>query len=422
MAKQLVRLWKRPSYDEKRFRYYLLYTDEQGKRRQKSLGHADRRKAERQRAQFEHRLVMGFVEPDSMKLRDFVEDSLTKTGDQIRESTQKGYRSAMKDFIQVVGDIDYQRVSLCEAEVYRQRCLDKGNSPATVKKKLTQLKSLFATAVERRQLEENPLRYIKMPKCPENEIHIYSDDECERIVKAAHDITKRSYSQRRPKWDLLILVALSTALRRGELLNCTWADIDFAEQTIKVSPKANAAATWEWRIKDTDRRTLPLTDMLTQLLVDHQNRQPEGHPYVFVPPVRYDYIQNELRAKGKWTYSDSTSKVITSFSYGFRRILRRARVEEGQFHDLRRTAICNWFREGLKEFEIMRLAGHATFATTHKYYLRVRDDLVDRAREATARGLCQNLLQNCCSSDFRSPKRKRRGTQMPDIQHVTSRS
>ena len=100
----------------------------------------------------------------------------------------------MKDFIKIVGDIDYQRVSLGDAEVYRQRCLDKGNSPATVKKKLTQLKSLFATAVERRQLEENPLRYIKMPKCPENEIRIYSDDECERIVKAAQDFTKHSHS------------------------------------------------------------------------------------------------------------------------------------------------------------------------------------------------------------------------------------
>ncbi len=31
MAKQLVRLWERPSYDGRRFRYYLLYTDEQGK-------------------------------------------------------------------------------------------------------------------------------------------------------------------------------------------------------------------------------------------------------------------------------------------------------------------------------------------------------------------------------------------------------
>jgi hypothetical protein len=44
MAKQLVRLWERPSYDGKRFRYYLLYTDEQGRRRQKSLGQMSREK------------------------------------------------------------------------------------------------------------------------------------------------------------------------------------------------------------------------------------------------------------------------------------------------------------------------------------------------------------------------------------------
>ena len=418
--KQLVRLWERPSSDGERFTYYLLYTDEQGKRKQKSLGHADRRKAERQRVQFERKLVMGAVEPGSMRLRDFVEDSLTRTGDQIRESTRMEYKSAMEDFIRVVGNIDYQRVSLRNAELYRQSCLDKGNSPATVKKKLTEIKCIFGTAVKRMQLEENPLKYIKMPKCPQIEINIYSDAECERIVKAAQDLTEKSNEQKRLRWNLLIVVALSTGLRRGELLNCTWKDIDFEEQTIKVSPKANTAETWEWLIKDTDHRTLPLADMLTQLLVDHQGRQPEGHPYVFVPPVRYNYIQNELRAKGKWTYSDSGSKVISSFSYSFHKILRQAGVEEGQFHDLRRTAICNWFREGRKEFEIMRLAGHANFATTHKYYLRVRDDLVDRAREATDRGLCRNLLQNCCSSDFRSLERKFSRTQVTDGQHVTS--
>jgi integrase len=149
-----------------------------------------------------------------------------------------------------------------------------------------------------------------------------------------------------------------------------------------------------------------LSNTLTQLLADHQGRQPEGYPYVFVPSARYDYIQRELRAKDNWTYSDSRTKVISNFRWYFKKILRKARIEEGTFHDLRRTAICNWFREGLKEFEIMRLAGHANFATTHKYYLRVRDDLVDRAREATTRGLCQNLLQNCCSSEFRSPEKK----------------
>ena len=107
MAKQLVRLWERPSYNGRRFRYYLLYTDEQGRRRQKSLGDADHRKAERHRAQFERRLIMGIVEPGSMKLTYFVEDSLRRTGDQIRESTHKEDRSAMEDFIRVIGNIDY---------------------------------------------------------------------------------------------------------------------------------------------------------------------------------------------------------------------------------------------------------------------------------------------------------------------------
>ena len=400
MTKQLVRLWERPSYDGKGFRYYLLYTDERGRRRQKSLGHADHRKAERQRAQFERKLVMNIIEPGSMKLSDFIEDSLKKTGDQIRESTQNGYRSAMTDFIRVIGNMDYRRISLEHAEYYRQCCLDKGNSPATVKKKLTEIKTLFAMAVKRKQLDENPLRYIQMPKCPDNDIHIYSDAECHRIVKAAQEYTEKSNEQKKPEWNLMIIVALSTALRRGEILNCTWSDIDFEEHTIKVSPKTNTAETWEWGIKDTDRRTLPLSNILTQLLADHQAKQPEGYPYVFVPPARYDYIQQELRAKDNWTYSDSRTKVISNFRWYFNKILRKARVEEGQFHDLRRTAICNWFREGLRELEVMRLAGHSNFATTHKYYLRVHDDLIDRAREATARGLCQNLLQNCCSSDF----------------------
>ena len=39
------------------------------------------------------------------------------------------------------------------------------------------------------------------------------------------------------RWDIFILTALCTGMRRGELLNTTWRDIDFAEQKIHVSPK-----------------------------------------------------------------------------------------------------------------------------------------------------------------------------------------
>lgn len=391
--KELVRLNKRPSSNGTSFTYLLRYVDESGKRTWETLGHSNRRKAEKQRATKEKELRMGYVQPGSMQLRDFMEDSLARTGDQIRESTREEYESAMNDFIKTVGNIDYQSVTLGHGEYYRQTCLDKGNTPATVVKKLREVKVIFQAAVARRQLDENPLRYIKMPKQSQTKIHRYEDTECERILKAAIDFTQGQDEGSNVKWDLLILVTLATAMRRGELLNCVWEDIDFEKQTIEISPKEDTTETWHWLIKDTDRRTLPLTDELIQLLIDHQTRQPDGYPYVFVPPARYDWIKQRLRAHGKWTYSDSRLKVVNNFSRQFSQILYRARVKKGSFHDLRKTAICNWLAEGLKEYEVMRLAGHADFKTTHKFYLAVADDLKDRTRKVTARGLCQKLVQ-----------------------------
>jgi len=252
--------------------------------------------------------------PGSMRLRNFVKDSLARTSDQIRENTREEYESAMNDFIDIIGNIDCQNVTLEHGEFYRQDCLDKGNKPATMIKKLREIKTILETAVVRKQLEENPLKHIRMPKQSQSNIHIYKDGECERILKAAQDYIQERNSRTTLKWDLLILVTLSTAMRRGELLNCVSGDIDFEGQTIEISPKEDTPETWEWLIKDTDQRTLPLTEQLTMLLIDHQSMQPEGYPYVFVPPARYNYIQNELRAKGKWTCSDSRLKVVNNFS------------------------------------------------------------------------------------------------------------
>ena len=75
-----------------------------------------------------------------------------------------------------------------------------------------------------------------------------------------------------------------------------------------------------------------------------------------------------------------------------------AGVPKGQFHDLRRTAITNWFANGMNENDVMVLAGHSNFETTHKFYLAVASDLVDRARKASACAISPELLQICCSS------------------------
>jgi len=171
-----------------------------------------------------------------------------------------------------------------------------------------------------------------------------------------------------------------------------WADIDFEAQTIEVASKAATAETWEWSIKDHDRRVVPLTDRLTALLVEHQERQPEGYPYVFVPPIRYDTIQ-QLRKVSRWSLRDSRLKVVNNFTREFNRILRCAGVRRGQFHDLRRTALSNWLAQGMSPYDVMLLAGHASFETTHRFYLAIQEDLTDRARQASERAVGQNLAR-----------------------------
>lgn len=90
MAKQLVRLWKRPCKNSKEYKYVLIWYDEHGKERWQTLKHADSRKAKRQQAQKERELRMGLLEPESMRLNKLLEDYLQRTRTQIEESTASG--------------------------------------------------------------------------------------------------------------------------------------------------------------------------------------------------------------------------------------------------------------------------------------------------------------------------------------------
>jgi len=75
---------------------------------------------------------------------------------------------------------------------------------------------------------------------------------------------------------------------------------------------------------------------------------------------------------------------VSIFRYQFRVIMKKSGIEKGEFHDLRRTCLTNWLANGLSEFDVMTMAGHASFETTRRFYLAVRSDLLDRARKASS--------------------------------------
>jgi len=269
-----------------------------------------------------------------------------------------------------------------------QQCLDSGNAPATAGKKLRHLKRLFQLAVERGQIESNPLKFVRQPKVPKRPVHVFSDDECARLIKAA----KESDIGAPFCWDLLIMTALCTGMRRGELLNLTWKDIDFERKVAEVSPKQNTEHTWEWHIKDTDRRTLPLTDELVDLLAQHQTEQPVGYPYVLIPPFRYDHIQR-VRNLGRWSVEKGKCPV-NNFTRHFKALQRRAGLDGMEFHDLRRTCLTHWLANGLKEFDVTHMAGHACFETTRNFYLAVSTTLLERTRAASTQAMKGIFIAN----------------------------
>ncbi len=79
----------------------------------------------------------------------------------------------------------------------------------------------------------------------------------------------------------------------------------------------------------------------------------------------------------------------------FGEIKKKAGIKTGTFHDLRRTAITNWFYSDMEITEVMKLAGHSKYDTTLQYYLAVKDDLVDKARRAVKHRVSPEMLKRC---------------------------
>jgi integrase len=93
-----------------------------------------------------------------------------------------------------------------------------------------------------------------------------------------------------------------------------------------------------------------------------------------VPVERFDYLL-AARKNQKWM-PDYSSRPVNNFPRDFKKILKMAGIEKGTFHDFRRTCLSRWISNGLSEYDVMSLAGHSEFSTTHRFYLNVQGDLL----------------------------------------------
>jgi integrase len=301
--------------------------------------------------------------PQRITLHNFIDEHEKVMAGQVACGTIQDQMRALKLFEKFIGGlIVLNKIQPRHAEAFIANRLASDLSVATVNKDIRTLKRVFNLAIEpRRYLAQgqNPFANIKQRKKAASPIRYVEVAEYHKLMDAAKNIW----------WKAVISLAYGSGLRRNEILNLTWSDIDFEKQMILVRAKQESIETIEWEPKDHENRAVPMSNESDQLLADIQTNAPEKHPYVFVSPQRFVIIK-ERQDSGKW---NSRCNIVNNVTKNFTNIRSKAGAKELTLHDLRRSAITNW-AQSLPIQVVQQLAGHSDITTTRQYYLSVRPE------------------------------------------------
>ncbi|CAN5225012.1 hypothetical protein BH10ACI1_BH10ACI1_31700 [soil metagenome] len=237
---------------------------------------------------------------------------------------------------------------------------ERQRSIAGVNRELALLRTIFNDAVYNGWLIRSPFLNAKglVSLADENKRErVLSIEEERRLLNACVTDLVRKYKRnekeitvniksRRKHLKPLIILALDTAMRRGELLKLCWKDIDFENRLISILAFNTKTAT---------ARTVGMT------------------------PRVYDEL-SELWEKSPKDLSELVFGITDTIKKSFTSACNDAGVDDFHFHDLRHTAITRMIQAGFSPMEIMKVSGH-TQMTTFARYVNPNTQAVQRIAE-----------------------------------------
>jgi integrase len=204
-------------------------------------------------------------------------------------------------------------------------------SAATCNKYLVVLtRVLNLTVKEWRLMDRNPAADISKKKEPRGRVRFLSNEEREALLEAC------AASDWKPL-HTLVLLAISTGARRGELINLKWSDVDL---------KAARATVHE--TKNGDSRVLPLVGKALEAL-------------------RALKLQNSARSEYVFPQASGFPGPYVHFDGYWQEALIAAKLKDFRFHDLRHTTASYLASQGASLLEIADTLGHRTLNMVKRY-------------------------------------------------------
>ncbi len=225
--------------------------------------------------------------------------------------------------------------------------LDKERAPGTVNRYLALL-SHACTIAEREWewMDSNPLRKVSRLQEANGRVRYLSDDERDRLLKAAKASTH-------PHLYAIVLLALTSGARKGEILSLHWKDVDL---------KSNRAILHD--TKNRERRTLTLVPPVVKELSKLKKVRRIDTDLIFTHPAT---------GKPNPFYFDNA----------WREARDAAKLRDFRFHDLRHSCASYLAMNGATTVEIAAVLGHKTLAMVNRYS-HLSDEHVRGVVERTA--------------------------------------
>jgi integrase len=352
--------------------------DQDGKRikKQKTIKAKNKTEANKRLAEFLTEIEAGeYIDPAKMKFIDFVEEwrekyakkhlsakTLETYGFQLKNYILPTFGNTRLDDIKPIHIINY----LDSLENVRKDGKPGGLSSSSIEHHYRVLRDIFKRATEWKVIKSNPVESVKRPKIIRDKTDVYTEEEVRGLFeKLQHEKINHR---------VMITLAITAGLRRGELLGLQWQDIDFEKRTIQVNHSLQYIKGEGYELK------VPKTNSSLRTVVIPA--------YVVEELKKYKHEKNKERMQAAELWEGGSHFFVFCTWHGkpfyptvpgtwWRRFIKRTGLKYIRFHDLRHTAATLLINQGVHAKVISERLGHADIKTTmnvYGHYVRKADE------------------------------------------------
>ena len=332
-----VRRFRNPSGQ---WAYFIDYKDRNGERQRPVIG-PRKADAERAAAAVYNQMMDGKIgvlnDPaPSISLQTLIDSFMLSKKHRIKKLSLERYDIHARNLItfyrkhfRKVKTID--QIKRNQLEEFMEDSAHRGIKNSTINRQIQFVRMLFNYAIEEDYLKENPAAKLKRyQEQHDKPIQFWTKEEVKLILDSLPD-------HWRPHFEFLYL----TGLRKGELINLTWDDVELNQKNCVVKIQAKD----DWRPKVNQIRSVPLNKQAIAIIKKLQ-KQGRGK-YVFTGlhggKVHHDKIYTNLKST-----------------------LRKLGLE-GNVHQFRHTFASHLLMSGVSTEALSKLLGHSSIEMTQKY-------------------------------------------------------